>query len=207
MMRNRSKTMRKHRFGILICVLLLLTGCATEQEAHRIEPQETEACILCSAETEHEIQNYLGQDNIGIVNLNTFDVLPIETNCYDENGEMIQDIDNGCSFGLVSVGGISASVMCDPARGYAHIDLPRTDSNLNLNSLGHFLCQECFEKFQYFIHRESEVHEIAVLNFKTSELRPLENSCPWFASDNYLIDCDFEQDGKMDLRITYRPLR
>lgn len=92
--------MRKHRFEILICVLLLLTGCAAEQEVHEIELQERESCLLCSAETAHEIQNYLGQDNIGIIDLNTFDVLPIQINYYDESGELIQDVQDGCGFGL-----------------------------------------------------------------------------------------------------------
>ena len=49
--------------------------------------------------------------------------------------------------------------------------------------------------------------EVAVINFATKEIHPLVETCPWFTTDNFSVDCDFEEDGGIDLTIHYSPLR
>lgn len=57
---------------------------------------EKEDCYLCGDRPNQEISSYLGQDNVGLVNMNTFDVLLVEINRYDPN--------SGLHTGLLVIG-------------------------------------------------------------------------------------------------------
>ena len=74
-------------------------------------------------------------------------------------------------------------------------------------SLGAFLCQDCLNMFSNYTYKPDKIQEIAVINLLTKELRPLEENCPWFTFDNYIVNLDFEDDGRVDIDIIYRPLR
>ena len=51
------------------------------------------------------------------------------------------------------------------------------------------------------------LYSLAVFNFAAKTLRPLVESSPWYAADNYSVDCHYEDDGKIDITVYYCPPR
>ena len=90
------------KLSILVAILLLLSACAAESPA---EPQETqgyehkdfvsdlpqEDCYLCGNGSDPLTSLFWGEDNVGIINLNTFELLRIEINRYDDHGQLIEE--------------------------------------------------------------------------------------------------------------------
>ena len=73
----------------LLLPLLLLTACG--QESSDFDPADYEHpayvsaieqadCCLCGDRTDHILSDYWGQDNMGLVNVNTFEVFPLPIN-------------------------------------------------------------------------------------------------------------------------------
>ena len=201
---------------ILIQILLmavLMTACSgidaktPSGDKELISSVIKDNCSICGANSTHEIKDFIGQDNIGLINLNTFDFYLIEINRYDYNGELIEKATGAVIMGLFDSGESNASIMCDPDRGHASIQITSSSDGVDADSLGEYLCQDCLDKFDYHAYKHNETLEVATINLLTGELRPLEESCPWFAFDNYIVDVKFRDDGRVDMDITYRPLR
>lgn len=200
-----------------ICMLSALPACSEQsgdsfsersyEHIDYVSSIEKEDCYLCGDRTDHEISLYLGQDNVGLVNMNTFDMLLVEINRYDRDGQLIEEATGTMQMGMCSLGEVRAYTMTSVDRGYSHIDITPSGAGIDADAVGLYLCEDCLDAFasNYFEHDTPP--EVAVINFATRELRPLEDSCPWFTFDNYLVDCTFEDTGKIDLRITYRPVR
>ena len=89
----------KRLFCVVSILSLLLTACSnntantssTEAYEHTpfVSSIEQEDCLLCSEQTNSSMSSYWDEDNVGIVNLNTFDVLRIEINRYDDKGDLM----------------------------------------------------------------------------------------------------------------------
>lgn len=214
--------MRKRKTNILlaasaICMLSALPACSGQsgdsfsernyEHIDYVSSIEKEDCYLCGGRTDHEASAYWGQDNVGLVDVNTFDAVQIEINRYDNNGQLIEEATGSMRMGMCSIGEATASVMSDVDRGYAHIDITPSGNGINADAIGAYLCEDCLDAFASNFFEHDDPPEVAVVNFSTRELRPLEESCPWFTFDNYLVDCTFEDTGKIDLQITYRPVR
>lgn len=78
-----------------------------------------ENCYLCSENPESELSRYFGHKNLGIVNVNTFDVVELEINRYDHTGNQIMEATGCMTMGIVDIGGISVSCRTDPDRSLA----------------------------------------------------------------------------------------
>ena len=50
-----------------------------------------EECFVCGTGSDTSASSYWGEDNVGIVNLNTFELLYLEINRYDEHGNLIEE--------------------------------------------------------------------------------------------------------------------
>lgn len=74
-------------------------------------------------------------------------------------------------------------------------------------AIGTFLCQDCLDVLAERLLVRDQPSEIAVVNFITRERRPLVERCPWFAFDNYAVDCDFQKNGSIGLLIYCSPPR
>ena len=80
---------------------LCLTGCDTEPSlASEPEPEpvistvSAEDCFLCGSGAGDPF--YWGQNNVGIISLHTFEVLPVEINRYDAHGALIEKTRDTC---------------------------------------------------------------------------------------------------------------
>ena len=94
----------KKIFLIFCCLsVLLLSACSDSDSGEKKEYEHTpyvstiskEDCFICG---EHLCDThfsplflaYSGENNVGIVNLNTFDIMRIEINRYDEQGNLVE---------------------------------------------------------------------------------------------------------------------
>ena len=127
----------------LLCVLLLLSGCAnaqisnnntgassasSEKETTTYESQiKKEECALCSQHGNTMLPAYSGQKNLGIICINTFDISPIEINRYDDFGNLIEKPSE--TFSIMhngfGEGNMNTHVTPNPDRGYANVDVLR----------------------------------------------------------------------------------
>ena len=202
--------------AVISFLMLLLCGCGqqakTEQEhdwqaeaeAASVSCVNKEACFICGADA-----GYFGQNNIGIVSLNSFSVMPVEINRYDHSGQLIKENTGAMQMRNLKNGesGMTATVMLEPDRGIAHVSIsPNGDATLDLvNAAGH-LCCDCLAELASQLH--GSVNGIGVVNFSTRRLFALQESVTSFGAGDYYIHCDRDAErGEIEMLVTYSPLR
>lgn len=178
---------------------------ATEYEhIDYISAITSETCFVCS-----ENGPYWGEDNIGIIDLNTFELLYVPINRYGDNGELIEE----------PAGVMQTSSLMDqetdryvhatifPDNAYACVDLSGVKYAIDRDLIQSNLCQICLDSINSLWFTTQPPAEYAVISFADKTIQPLLNAHPWFASGNYGIDCEFKDNGKIDLLIHYAPNR
>ena len=201
-------------------VLVFLIVAASISTTRGQEPEEYEHidfistitqddCFLCGNGSEFPVSSHWGEDNVGIINLNTFDVLRVEINRYDDHGELIEE----------AAGYMQTSSLIDnenrsyahaytfPDNAYANIDLTGVQYAIDRDSLQGHLCQSCLDGINEMWFDEIPPAEYGVLSFADRTLRPLIICTTGFGMGNFHVDCDFENDGEIDLLIFYCPPR
>ena len=203
---------------VMICLFMLslcLTACGAEPSVAS-EPEPTpvlsaissEHCFLCGDGAAD--LPYWGQNNIGVISLNTFEVMPIEINRYDAHGAWIEQHAGYVQMGgfEASRNGFSADAMVNPDSGYVIVELSlRADSKLDANQAAAYLCQPCLDNPLSEIHGDGS--GVGILNFAAKELHPLETCCLGFGLGDYYIDCNWHPETSYDVRILsfYHPPR
>ena len=207
---------RKRIAAFISFLMLLLCGCGqqtkTEQEhdwqaeaeAASVSCVNKEAFFICGADA-----GYFEQNNIGIVSLNSFSVMPVEINRYDHSGQLIEENTGAMQMRNFqnSEKGMTASVMLEPDRGIAHVSVtPNGDATLNLTNAAGHLCCDCLADLASQFH--GSVNGVGVVNFSTQRLYVLQESVISFGAGDYYIHCDRDAErGEIDILITYCPLR
>ena len=202
--------------AVISILMLLLCGCGqqakTEQEhdwqaeaeAVSVSCVDKEACFLCGTDT-----GYFGQNNIGIVSLNNFSVMPVEINRYDHNGQLIKENTGAMQMRNFQNGekGMTASVMLEPDRGIAHVSItPNGDATLDLEKAAAHLCPDCLTELA--AHLYGSASGVGVVDFSTRRLYALQESVTSFGAGDYYIHCDRDTErGEIDILVTYSPLR
>lgn len=163
-----------------------------------------EHCFLCAAQSES-----FGQNNVGVISLNSFAVMSIEINRYDRSGQLIEENTGTMQMRTFQNGedGITATAMLDPDRGIAHITiLPQEDATLDLTSATAYLCSECLAELASTLH--GNVCGIGIINFNSRHLYALQENISGFGAGDYYVHCDFDtRGGKTNILITYNPIR
>jgi len=167
---------------------------------------EKEECCLCGDHADHILSAYWGQDNVGLLALNTFDLFPIDINLYGDDGQQLREAQGILKHQTTQLGELWVSAWTDPDRGDSRVSIP-AGGTVDAEAIGAFLCQDCLDDFGAQFFMRDTPSEIAIVNFATRELRPLLESHPWFTFDHYAVDCDFGEDGSMELLIYYSPPR
>lgn len=211
--------MRKRNliFAVILTLLLCLTACSQQSDIETstrsyehisfASSVEKDNCLLCGDNSDHKIGAYMGQDNVGLVDINTFELIPVEINRYSSSGQILEEATGVMTMTSSKIGNTSAWQMTDVDRGYSHIQISPSDTEIDTAAAASFFCQDCLDVFASRFFEDDRVSEIAIINFTTKDIRPLVETCPWFAFDNYLVDCTFKDDGGINLQITYRPVR
>lgn len=211
--------------------MILMSGCtermtpSTERGGDVIRESVTEPvyisgtapsdCQLCGDGKGTLLAAYWGEDNIGIIDVNTFRIAHIGINEYDNHGKRIQNGWSGSSFNMLTTGkdGMSVWGSTDSSRGYYSGQVSRTSpSGLDLEKVSEFLCTGCLNALLYECYDET-YDNLGVINFKTREIRLLKKQVTAFVFDNFYIDCNYYEDGReggeygFDLLIFYCPPR
>ena len=203
--------------GLILVFLLLLTACSNgEQQSVSKKEYEhipyvseltQEECFVCGENPNHPISSYWGKDNVGILNLNTFDVLYIEINRYDDNGQLIEETAGYMQMHSMNCGESYVHASTDSDRGYAHVQIQGKRKTIDTEAIQSFLCQICLDTINDRYFGDNPPEEYAIVNFSEKTIRPLIQNTTWFISENYGVDCEFNENGNIDLLIHYCPPR
>ena len=168
-----------------------------------------EDCFVCGNSTKDPMSLHWGEDNVAVVNLNTFEVLRLEINRYGDHGELIEE----------AAGYMQTSSLIDnenesyahaytfPDNGYANVHLTGVQYAIDRDSIQGHLCQSCLDSINELWFGEDPPAEYCLLNFEDRTIRPLITCTTGFGMGNFHVDCDFEDNGKIDLLIFYCPPR
>lgn len=220
-------------FFLLVLSILMLTGCqgkdtveyaedvessseeVVEEEPKYVSETSKKDCLLCGDGKGTLLPLYRGEENIGVISLNTFDLAHIGINRYDDNGKLIEEPTNGTSMRMTSTGedGFHFSVSEDTDRGYARCTLYfNKDEVLDVEQAASHMCTDCLNRAIDDVWVD-EPTGIAVINFSTGELRMLSEKLLAFQFGDFYVSCKSkryeteENELEMDLLIFYCPKR
>ena len=203
--------------GLILVFLLLLTACSNGKQPSvgkkeyehipYISELSQEECFVCGENPNHPVSSYWGEDNVGILNLNTFDILYIEINRYDDNGQLLEKNAGYMQMHSISNGESYVHSSDNPDRGLSNIQIQGDRKPIDAKAIQSFLCQTCLDKINDMYFGDNPPEEYAVVNFSDKSIRPLIKNTTWFTFGNFDVDCDFEEDGDIDLLIHYCPPR
>ena len=168
-----------------------------------------EDCFVCGTGSDFPASSCWGEDNVAIVNLNTFEVLRLEINRYGDHGELIEEAAGYMqTISLIDNENESyAHAYTFPDNGYANVNLTGVQYAIDRDSIQGHLCQSCLDSINEMWFGEDPPAEYGILSFEDRTIRPLITYTTGFGMGNFHVDCDFEDGGKIDLLIFYCPPR
>lgn len=230
-MRHFSTTNRHLIFTFLFPLFIggiLLAACSyipnTEADAVNQDSTENpvyrsdtaaEDCLLCGNGSGTLLPIYSGQNNIGIVSLNTFQLAPVIINQYDDNGNLLEEPSTGYSTHITNTGdnGFMLMISEDTDRGIARGTLSfNEDEFLDMEKASSLLCSNCLNQ----VMEDSSIAEptgMCVIDFHNNKIRMLQKNITAFQFDDYYVSCrsrERQTDDitlEMDLLIFYCPKR
>lgn len=189
---------------LLAVVLCLLAGCGTGGEREPVECVSTADCVLCKRAGMWA----WGQNNVGLISLNSFDMVPIEINRYDSGGGLIEENTGTFQIRHIQGGeeGFSASVIEEPDFGYATLTVTLgEDGAMDRGKAAAFLCENCLEDIA---PEGEETLGLGVIDFATGKVEAFNRKIRGFGAGDFRIHCDWPEEGeKVELLIFYVPLR
>ena len=192
-------------FLALVCIANFTDREKTANYEHidYVSAIQQEDCYLCGDGADPLTAAYWGQDNVGILNLNTFEVLRLEINRYDDHGELITT-----QAGVMQSAGIqNVHAYVHPDRGYANVQISSVEYDTERDSVQNRLCQNCLDTLNGEWYGDEPPTEFAVVNFADKTVEAMMPSKTGFGSGNYYVDCEYNDDGKIDLLIFHCPPR
>lgn len=222
----------KRWIPFLLCITLLIPGCASaktsststtaEKQAEQVQEAKItytskipkENCALCNEGGKTLLPAYAGQNNLGVLSINTFDMSPVEINRYDDHGNLIEKPADhtGITHNTFGEGALSTTTAPNSNRGYADVKLYlENDKTIIKEKVENLLCQDCLDS----IMKETwdSPYGVGIINFETLEVRLLEERVTGFSFGDYYIDIDRHEvkddpeKTELDLLIFYCPPR
>lgn len=231
------------RLALIIPVLLLsiLIGCRAEQSAAVIDSKVSESptssseanespipsreikyisetsaedCYLCNGDIENISPSCWGQNNIAFISLNTFEIVPIKINRYDEiSGKAIEEYLGAASFGGgdTTNNGFSTKYFLDCDRGYAHGELVfNNDEDLDIDKISSLLCTNCLN--EVIEHEPESYFGVGIVDLKTKNLSALEKRYMGVSTRDFCIYFLSQEERRnesllMNFLAFYAPIR
>ena len=197
----------------MLAILILAANVSAAREPKPKEYEHTdfvstitqEDCFVCGTGSDFPVSSYWGEDNVAIVNLNTFEVLRLEINRYGDYGELIKETAGYMqTSSLIDTENESyAHVYTFPDNGYANVNLTGVQYAIDRDAIQGYLCKNCLDSINELWFGEDPPAEYGILNFEDRTIRPLITCITSFGMGNFHIDCDFEDGGNIDLLIFY----
>ena len=190
-------------FLLLFCIANI-RACSQADEPSKYEhidlvsKTSQEECFICGSGSDF---SYWGEDNVAILNLNTFGMHRIEINRYDEQGQLITE-----SAGVMIRDGMHdndtyVNSVTFPDEGYSQVEITNLAYELDRDLVQSKLCQTCLDSINDLWFGDLPPAEIAVVSLKEREIHGLVDTCPWFSVGEYGVDCEYEEDGDIDILI------
>lgn len=180
-----------------------------EAEAASVHCVPKENCYLCGSAGGFMYADCYGQNNVGIISLNTFELMPVEINRYDQNGQLIEENTGMMQSRMFSNGddGFSAHLMLDADRGIVNATIfLRGDRDLDFQNTARYLCADCLKELAGDLH--SSTYGVGIINFSQRTMTAFQENVVGFGAGDYYIHCDFEpNNGKIKTLIALAPLR
>lgn len=210
--------MKRSLLVLAVLLTLVLPGCGQGQDTAVSEDvpyhsdTSKEDCYLCGGGIEDTAPFVWGQDNIALISLNTFEVIPLEINRYDRlSGQLIEEYAGVISLvgGGSQNGGFSVNMMLEYDRGYGDgtVDL-NDDKALDLDKAAGFLCEDCLNAV--LPSQADRCFGVGAVSLDTKEIRVFESQLGGFTLGDFHIDYnlrDPDSRRKMDILIFYCPIR
>ena len=201
-----------------LCMFLTIFGMAALSVGREPEPTEythidfvselaKEDCFLCGNSSDPITSLYWGEDNVGIINLNTFELLRLEINHHGDHGQLIEEDAGYMQTNHLSDEDTYVHAYTHSDNGYAHVQITGAQYNIDRESVQSHLCQSCLDTINDLCYSEDAPAEYAIVSFAGRTIRPLMKCTPWFSAGDYGIDCEFRYDGAINLLIHYYPNR
>lgn len=197
----------------IIALMMLLTACTAPDTSEPVSSEyihmpysstiTAAECFICRDEQRCP---YWGEDNVGILNLSTFELLYIEINRY-ESGELITTPAGVLQTNGITCGESTVHAATDPDRGYSHLQIKGELQPIDTAAIQSHLCQSCLDKINGMYFGDYPPMEYAIVNFTDRTIRPLVQNTTFFGSGNYAADCEYKADGNIDLLVFYCPPR
>lgn len=166
-----------------------------------------EACFLCGEHKGTIGPSMWKPNNIGILNLNTFDILYVEINRYDDKGDLVTTPAGVFAIDGMTSGNGRVNSNLNYDNGYATIFISGVEYSIDAAVAESKLCQECLDSMNVKIQHGGTPAEYAVVNYEDRTIHPLVTSTVSFGSGDYLIDCQFKGNGEIRLLAAFLPSR
>ena len=227
------KNRRKYLAIPFIFTSVLVMGCQHKEKAETVQniaemseiavedttvsyhsDTKPEECYICGTGKDTLLPLYMGQRNLGVINLNTFDLVPVSINQYDDSGNLIEKLVTGSSTHVTNTGedGFFLAITEDVNRGYAYGQLSfRYEEVLDMEKAADHLCQECLNNMMDNCWSDTPMG-MGVIDFSTGEVRLFEENISAFTFGDYYVSCDWRDceegdDREMSLLVFYCPER
>lgn len=201
----------------MFVLLAVITNCQTTKTPQQEEYEHidyvsniTEAeCYVCGESGDTAASAYWGEDNVGLINLNNFDLLYLGINRYGDGRKLIQEPAGVMlSCGIIDEEADTyAHAYVYPDRAYASLQITGVQYTIDRELLQSRLCQTCLDSINSLWFTTRPPAEYAVISFEERTIQPILNAHPWFGVGNFGVDCEFNGEGKIDLLVHYCPNR
>ena len=197
----------------LLTLAMCLTACgpnpSTEpQPEQAVSTVPKEHCFLCGDGAKD--LPYWGQNNVGIISLNTFEIMPIELNPYNEQGAPIEesaDYISSCEH-RSKQGSFSAVMSADTDRGLASGTMTLGgDAALNTENAAARLCQSCLDSVLPM--RAGQCFGAGIIHFAEREIDLFRATVTGQYFHDFFIHCTWSEKapGSASIQVFYCPRR
>lgn len=203
-------------FAMLICLIIIANVSVAREQKQENKTYEhidyvsaitQEDCFICGTKDNPLTAAHWSEDNVAILDLNTFEILRLEINRYGDHGELVTtEAGYMQSYGMETETGWVQTYV-HPDRGYANVNISGVEYNIDRDSIQNHLCQTCLDSINGDCFGDDPPAELAVVNYTEKTIRPLITCTTGFGAGNFYVDCEFKEEGKIDLLIFYCPPR
>ena len=192
---------------------VLPDGTGDEEPKYKSDTSSKD-CKLCGSGEGTLLPIYNGQDNLGIISLNTFHVARIKINQYNDYGKLIKKAENSHGTDILNTGdgGFMSVISPNSNRGYASANVSmNNDRILDMEKVSANLCTDCLNEVMESAW--SDPYGMGLINFKTGEICLFtEGSREFMLGDYYVLyeagtEAGEEDVSEIDLHVFYCPER
>lgn len=208
-----SLKMKFKRLIIFFSVLLFLNIVALiygKEEAHAkknenenssvmdleyVSSVSKDECCLCGTNPDSLLSSYWGQQNVGVINLNTFQFFVFEINQYDDSNNLIDEkVLLSESIGKInwSEGGSTIDYSYSKNRGYfsGRVSM-NEDTPLQAEQLKSYVCTDCLNSIIDQLYGDGPYCDIALIDFNKKAIKVLNRNVTGINLSDYYIACHY----------------